>query len=396
MTPESSRDILPEPTAELKQHSQRLAERLRERIASCGPIPFSSYMEAALYEPGLGYYSAGLEKLGPGGDFITAPELGELFGSCLARQIEAVCTSLQKPEILEIGAGSGALAATLLNRFSHSDRHSGMRYNILERSADLRQRQKHTLLERAPAMFDRVTWIDAPPVVNWQGVLLANEVVDALPVELFTKREGSLQQMFVKANDSGFDWHFAPPAHALEDMIRKRLDDVLEELPEGYRSEINVSLHSWLSGLTETMTSGCALLIDYGYERRDYYHPSRSDGSLICHYRHRAVDAPFRWPGLQDITAFVDFTALAEAGMECGLDCNGYTSQAMFLLGNGLEHELAILGSDLPEAQLDLRNEARRLTLPNAMGEKFKVMALTRGLPSPLPGFELQDLRHRL
>ncbi len=396
MTADNSRVILPEPPEDLKRLSGRLSTKLRERIRARGPLPFSEYMEAALYEPGLGYYSAGLQKFGAGGDFVTAPELGDLFAGCLSRQVEEVCEALGSFSILEVGAGSGRLAATLLQRLARIIPAETLNYRILERSGHLRQVQKETLEQQAPGLMDRVQWLDHPPRHGWRGVIIANEVLDALPVECFEKAGEEILQLNVVADGPGFDWLPGPARTLLAEAIESRLGDSIDELPEGYRSEINLAVGPWLAGLTEHLERGCALLIDYGYPRRDYYLPQRSQGTLICHYRHHAVDAPFRWPGLQDITAFVDFTAVAEAGAACGLECSGYSSQAMFLLGCGLDDEIAAQLEATPDDQLRIGAEARQLILPSEMGEKFQVMALTRGIDTPLRGFTALDLRHRL
>lgn len=396
MTAIPDRAILPEPPEELKHLSGQLAARIRERIRERGPMPFGAYMEAALYEPGLGYYSAGLRKFGPGGDFVTAPELGELFGRCLARQLAEVCEPFDRCSILEVGAGSGRLAVQLLRELHRLCPDREVEYRILERSGHLRAVQRETLDAELPQHAGGVRWLDRPPQAPWQGVIVGNEVVDALPVERFTLAGGALQQLNVIATEAGFDWLPGPARTALQEAVDERLGEHVHALGEGYRSELCLGLDAWLAGLTANLERGCALLIDYGHPRREYYHPSRRRGTMICHYRHRVVEDPFRWPGLQDITAFVDFTALAEAGAACGLDCAGYASQAMFLLGCGLDEELADLPSRPAGEQLGLAAQARQLTLPSEMGEKFQAMALTRGRDAPLRGFALQDLRHRL
>lgn len=390
------RAILPEPPDELKQLSRELSARLRERIRTHGPMPFSEYMEAALYEPGLGYYSAGLQKLGAGGDFVTAPEMGGLFGACVGRQVQQVCADLGRSSVLEVGAGSGRLAADLLKQLANGPDADRLEYRILERSGHLRQVQRETIAREAPAQLDRVQWLDRPPQQPWRGVIIANEVADALPVERFCKTDGDLAQLNVIADGDTFDWLPGPPRTTLAEAVEHRLGAGFDDLPNGYCSEINLSLDAWLEGLTENLERGCALLIDYGYPRHEYYHPMRRQGTLICHYRHQAVDAPFRWPGLQDITAFVDFTALAEAGAKCGLECAGYTSQAMFLLGSGLDEAMADLVERPIDEQMKRAAEARQLTLPGEMGEKFKAMALTRDLDLSLRGFADFDQRHRL
>jgi SAM-dependent MidA family methyltransferase len=391
-------DILPEPPEELKHLSTQLADRIRERIARDGPMPFSQYMEMALYEPGLGYYSAGLKKFGAGGDFVTAPQLGNVFARCLARQIAQVAAVIPGYEIIEAGAGSGALAADLLNALG--DNHAPARYRILERSAHLRQVQKETIAQQSPGWLDRVSWLDAPPEDSWRGVFLANEVLDALVVERFCIGADGPRRMLVAAGDSAFEWADGP----CPEPMQKRISSILASLDTppgaGYRSELNAHLPAWLDAVTGSLESGLALFIDYGYTRRDYYHPGRRDGTLICHYHHRAHADPFSWPGLTDISASVDFTALAEAAEPCGLEVCGYTSQAMFLLGCGLGDLLAESEHLSERERLRFNNQVRLLTLPGEMGERFQAMALSRGLDEDLTGdllgFSVTDLSHRL
>jgi SAM-dependent MidA family methyltransferase len=392
------RPILPEPPDELKHLSDSLASRIREEIRRDGMIPFSRFMERALYEPGQGYYSAGLHKLGAAGDFVTAPELGSLFAACLARQVVEVATILGPCDILEVGAGTGRLAADLLRELE-ADQLPG-RYLILETSADLRQVQRECIAGAAPAWLDRVSWLDEPPATDWNGVLIANEVVDALAVERFQATGSAIEQLCVTERDGAFDWASRPAPADLEAAVRWLESGVGRAFPAGYRSEIHMQLPPWLELLTGRMRRGLALFIDYGYPRREYYLPERSDGTLMCHYRHRAHDDVFFWPGLQDITAWVDFTALAEAADACGLEVVGYSSQAMFLLGCGLDRVLAARSDGREDVALALNSEARQLTLPGMMGERFQVMGLGRALgeaaEQPLRGFSLQDLRYRL
>lgn len=390
--------ILPEPPAELKRLSHALAERLRAEIAEQGFLPFARYMERVLYEPGLGYYSAGLHKFGAAGDFVTAPELGLLFARCLANQVaeigRAVTAAHGRYDILELGAGSGRLAAGLLAALAPE--RLPARYRILERSADLRAEQRRVLAERAPGVLDRVEWLERPPQTPWHGVLIANEVVDALAVERFRLRGGCVEQAGVRVEADAFAWDYRPAPTRLERAVRALHLDV----PEPYASEILPDLAAWLRTVTDTMVAGLALFVDYGYPRSEYYLPQRRDGTLMCHYRHRAHDDPFFWPGLQDLTAWVDFTALAEAGADCGLDLAGYTTQAMFLLGCGLDRILAAESDAGGSAPVELTTEARQLTLPGMMGERFQVMGLARGLDDlldgPLSGFSLRDLGYRL
>ena len=381
---------MPDPPDELKRLSASLSAIIREEIRDRGPIPFSRYMEMALYQPGLGYYSAGLHKLGAAGDFVTSPELGSLFAGCLARQIEEISQCLGEYDILEIGAGSGHLAADILQLLD-----KGLlpgRYMILDRSADLRQVQREHLSSVAPGLLDRVEWLDHPPDRPWRGVLLANEVIDALVIERFQVANSGLKQLCVGEQDGGFAWVDRP---APGEMVNS-FEALGVDFPANYRSELSLQLFPWLKAMTASMQQGLALFIDYGYPRREYYLQERNDGTLICHYRHRAHDDVFFWPGLQDITAFVDFTLLAEAADQCGLQVEGYTSQAMFLFGCGLDQVLAAQTAVSADGGMALNTQTRQLTLPGMMGERFQVMGLGRDLGIPLMGFSLLDLRHRL
>jgi len=394
----NTNNILPEPPEELKHLSTELASRIRETIDRKGPIPFSEYMEMALYEPGLGYYSAGLQKFGEGGDFVTAPQLGNVFARCLAKQIEQLSAGIGQFEIIEAGAGSGILAADLLKALQSSN--PPTRYRILERSAYLRQVQKETLGRLVPQWMDRISWLDTPPDEDWQGVFLANEVLDALTVERFCVESEELRQLQVVNGRDGFDWHKGSFPAKTQSQIEAVLSGLAHYPASGYCSEVNTSLPAWLQTVTSSLQKGLVLFIDYGYTRKEYYQPQRQDGTLICHYRHRAHDDPFQWPGLTDISASVDFTALAEAADECGLEVSGYTTQVMFLMACGLDQVIseAML---LPEKErISMNNQVRRLTLPGEMGERFQVMALSRGLEEDLSddliGFSISDLCHRL
>ena len=389
-------DILPEPPIELKQHSGRLLNRILKRISGEGPISFAAFMEMALYEPGLGYYSAGLHKFGLEGDFVTAPELGDLFAACLARQIAEVQDQLGACDILEIGAGSGNLAAQLLRQLAKSSatRPSPCRsYKILERSADLRAVQKQTIEAGVPEHADRVEWQDRPPSRPWQGVIVANEVVDALAVERFCIKGGGIRQICVAEEGGSLKFTDRAAKPELEAAVRK-----LGPLPDGYRSEVNLHLAAWLESVTSTLQQGVALFVDYGYPRSEYYLAERSEGTLLANYRHRAHGDLLRHPGLQDLTAFVDFTALAEAGRAAGLELHGYTSQALFLMACGLDEVVQARLSGDAERDMAVNNEVRQLILPGLMGEKFQVMALGRNWPetAPLRGFSFRDLRDRL
>jgi len=394
----NSHNILPEPPAELKSVSAELTTVIQEKIAINGPISFSEYMELVLYEPGLGYYSAGLQKFGKGGDFVTAPQLGNVFARCLAKQIEQVADELNQYEIIEAGAGSGILPADLL--IALQDKHPPVRYRILERSAYLRQVQKETLAKLVPQWMDRISWLDEPPEEGWQGVFLANEVLDALTVERFCIETAGLKQLQVVNGPDGFEWFKGSCPQRLQAHIQAVLSTLAHQPATGYCSELNSALPAWLQAVTASLHKGIALFIDYGYTRRDYYLPQRNDGTLICHYRHHAHGDPFKWPGLTDISASVDFTALAESADFCELEVSGYTTQAMFLLACGLDQVLAESEYLSERERLVVNNQVRSLTLPGEMGERFQVMALSRGLDedirNDLRGFSFSDLRHRL
>lgn len=396
-------NILPEPSEELKQVSEKLSELIRAEITRNGPISFSRYMEMALYQPGLGYYSAGLQKFGEGGDFVTAPQLGNVFARCLAKQVSQVGAAVSNNppggyDIIEAGAGTGALAADLLKALEKS--HAPRSYRILERSAHLRQVQKETLREQVPLWMDRISWLDEPPQSGWRGVLIANEVLDALTVDRFFVEEDGFSELKVISGSDGFGWEKTPCTENMRTKIQSVFSRLRDTPGYGYRSELNTSLPAWLDAVTASLENGAALFIDYGYTRHDFYQPQRRDGTLICHYQHRAHGDPFQWPGLTDISASVDFTALAEAADQCGLYVCGYTTQAMFLMACGLDEILSEVMT-LPEKErITINNQVRRLTLPGEMGERFQVMALARGLDEEfcedLLGFSLGDLCHRL
>lgn len=393
MRPADPRFILPEPPEALKAMSRELVTRMHARWRDAGRLSFADYMDMALYEPGLGYYSAGLAKLGEEGDFVTAPELGSLFGQCLARQMREVGDALDDApgdgrwSVLEIGAGTGRLAADVLAALAADGGALPDRYRILERSADLRAVQAATLEERVPTLAGLVEWLDAPPEKPWRGMLLANEVIDALAVERFRITTAGVDQLGVRFDGALPDWDAWPASDALAGRVAAVQTRLPEPLPEGYESELCLSLPAWLEAVTASLSRGVALFIDYGYPRSVFYHPERREGTLVCHYRHRAHFDPFTWPGLQDLTAFVDFTALAEAADAAELDVAGYAPQNLFLFGCELETIAASLPDLPPRERQALAHELRELTLPGAMGEKFQVMALTRAFDSPLRGF---------
>jgi SAM-dependent MidA family methyltransferase len=386
---------LPELTSDEVAHGERLAERLREAIAAAGGwIGFARFMEMALYEPGLGYYSAGARKLGPAGDFVTAPEVAPVFSRCVAMQCAQVLGTLGGGDVLELGAGSGVMAAGILGELERQGRLPG-RYQILDVSADLRSRQRETLEQNVPHLLERVEWLDRLPE-NFEGVIVANEVLDAMPVERFVVRGGEV-------NSLGVAWHFgrfeaseARAASPLRDRVRSIESDMGCALPDGYTSEVNLALGPWLAALAAAQRRGVLLFIDYGLPRREYYAAERNAGTLLCHFRHRFHDDPFVRLGLQDLTAWVDFTAVTEAAQAAGLELAGYTTQAHFLIGCGIGDYVADVG-DLDVVQrVNLSRQVMVLTLPGEMGERFKAIAFAKDYPGELRGFAVRDLRHTL
>lgn len=377
------------------RHSQRVRALLAARIAANGGwLSFEHYMDAALYAPGLGYYSAGAHKFGDGGDFTTAPEISSLFGACVARQCAEVLRALGSGTILEIGAGTGQLAVDVLTRLDSLDCLPA-RYLILDVSADLRDRQRRLIQERLPQCAARVTWLDAPPDRAFDGVILANEVLDALPVARFRWHESGCEELGVACGADGFQW--APRvAPAAMTAICRRLEAAAGGWDDGYVSEYCPRLQPWTAAVARALGSGAVLWFDYGLPRPQYYLPERHEGTLMCHFRHRAHDDPFVHPGLQDITAWVDFTAVAEAGLAADCTLAGFTTQAFFLAGLGVDGEMQNLARDDEIYFARLADQARRLMLPGEMGERFKAMAWTRGIDVELSGFALQDLRHAL
>jgi SAM-dependent MidA family methyltransferase len=368
--------------ADALAHSDRLRARIAGEIAARGPMPFSRFMELALYAPGLGYYSAGATKFGASGDFVTAPELGPLFAACVADALAPVLRSIGPgAQWLELGGGSGAFAEVALKKLMAADALPA-RYAILEPSADLRERQRERLSRRlVPPLFDLVEWLDAPLQEPWEGVLFANEVVDALPTPRFTLRDGEVFEEHVVLDGDGRLVVADRPADALLAAAVRHVERQLDApFADGYRSELLPQLPYWIQAVVGGMRRGAMLFIDYGHPRREYYQPQRRDGTLRAFHRHAIEADVLARPGLQDITASVDFTALAEAGTGAGFELAGYATQAGFLIGNGLERNLAeaeARAADEP-ARLALRQEAKQLTLPSAMGERFQAMGFER------------------
>lgn len=374
---------LPQPGPDELAHSERLAALIRHEIEVAGGVlDFARYMELALYVPGLGYYSAGAAKFGAAGDFVTAPELGFVFARCLAR---ALAPTLHEThgDILELGPGSGALAAELLLELERLDA-LPVRYFLLERSADLRERQRTTLAQRCSHLLDRCEWLNAPPTQPWRGALIANEVIDALPVHAFTLHDDVVFERTVGIGNNGqFVWRETSADDSLRAAVAKVIPDATA-LSQPYLSEICTLLLPWFAEITRTLEQGSVWFIDYGYSRAEYYSPQRRAGTLRCHFRHRAHDDPLILPGVQDITAHVDFDALIEAGAAAGFGAVAMESQARFLILNGLDEVFANAYANTADevARYALAQQVKRLTLPGQMGEAFRVVKLSNRLGS--------------
>lgn len=391
----STESRLPLPDADSAEHSRKVAASVRRLIeASGGSISFGEFMQHVLYAPGLGYYSAGSRKFGEHGDFVTAPEVSPLFARVVARQCAEILGQFEAADILELGAGSGVLAADLLEALAGRDSLPG-RYYILETSADLRERQHQLLEDRLSEHAARVHWLDALPN-GFTGVVIANEVADALPVERFTKEADGVLELRVVSSGDGFAGVQEPAPQRLLDAVRRIEADLGGGLPDGYRSEVSLGLSGWIGDLAASVREGMLLLFDYGVSRREYYAADRNGGWLRCHFRHHAHDDPFVYPGIQDLTAWVDFTAVADAASRSGLSVSGYVSQAAFLLHGGLQEEVASMAAKSVTEQLEISGQLRKLTLPGEMGEYFKCMALSRGNLSPPAALAAADHAHRL
>lgn len=370
----------------------QLQQAIKQEIADQGPIAFDRFMEMALYQPGLGYYAAGSAKIGSAGDFVTAPEVSFIFSHCVARQCMQVLTSTGG-SILEFGAGSGIMAANILD---YLDKHNALpeHYFILDLSPDLKQRQQQTLLQNVPDLLSRVVWLDEMPQ-KFCGVVLANEVLDAMPVSLFKKHNDEILEQHVAVNAEQLELCWLAANKNLQTAVRQ-IEQDNGAFADGYVSEVNMRLAGWLAALSAAMQTGMVLLIDYGYTCKEYYHAERHMGTLICHYQHRAHDDPLKLVGLQDITANVDFTAVANSAQAAGFDIAGFTPQANFLMATGIEELLAPYLASQPDEFMQLSQAVKVLMLPSQMGERFKVMGLSKGLHEQALGFSMRDLSDRL
>ena len=379
---------LPEPSADAREASKALTQRIATEIRASGWMSFARYMGLALYAPGLGYYAGGSRKFGVEGDFITAPEITPLFGQTLAKQVAQILRA-STPIVLEAGAGSGKLAADLLLALDALDC-APEQYQILELSGELQARQRETIYAKTPDLFDRVKWLDALPE-KFSGCIVGNELLDAMPTHKVAWRDDGIKEVGV-----------ALDAQDQLIYVERDADDHLGELAQTldvaapFRSEIALAARSWVSEMTRRLHQGALLLIDYGLPRHEYYHPQRDGGTIRCHYRQRTHDDPFWWPGLSDITSHVDFTAVAEAAHEAGAEVAGYTSQSTFLMNCGIAELLEQRRDDDAASVARATGALNLLLSPTEMGELFKVIALTKGVSEPLTGFTRGDKTHTL
>lgn len=387
---------LPPPDADAAGHSARVQDAVDAAIRAAGDcLPFDEYMTLVLYAPGLGYYSAGSTKLGPAGDFTTAPELSAVFGGCVANGIAEVLAAVDGGSVLELGAGSGRLARDTLLALDRLGTRPA-RYEILEVSPDLRARQAELLAGLPAALRARVHWRESLPAAGFRGVILANEVLDALPVRRFRVTEHGVAELGVGGARDARRWVTRPAPAALEGRVRTIEAELGRAFSAGYESEVSAYLPGFVASLGDALELGSILLIDYGCPRHEYYAPDRRRGTLACFYRHRMHDDPLVLEGLQDLTAWVDFTAVAEAATARGLDIAGYTTQSQFLLDAGFTAEVERVCAPLADlARVNALSAAQTLVLPGEMGERFKCIALTRGV-DVMTGFRGRDYTNRL
>lgn len=365
-----------------------LISSIQLQIQKNGPIPFVDFMQQALYAPNLGYYSSNTQKIGIQGDFITAPELTPLFGQTLANQCQQLLITLHAPILFEFGAGTGQLCVDLLTQLEQLNCLPEA-YHILEVSGDLKARQQHLIQERIPHLSSRVTWLSEWPQSSFNGIIIANEILDAMPVHRFLQTENGLFESYIDLNEQqAFIETFK---RCTNTALATHVQNVLVPEIYPYQSEANLFIEGWLQQCYNMLKNGAVFILDYGFPRREYYHPDRVNGTLMCHYKHRAHANPLIHIGEQDITAHVDFTHVAEAADTAGFHVAGYTNQASFLLANGLLNLLAAITD--AQTRIKAQQAVKQLIQPNEMGELFKVIALTKAIELPLTGFQLHDKR---
>lgn len=375
-------------------HSDRLLTVIQQHINDAGgKITFADYMQLCLYAPGLGYYSAGHQKFGQYGDFTTAPEISPLFSQTLANHIQDVRQQLPEFNLLEFGAGSGKMAGDILYQLD-KDNALPDHYYIIEASADLQSRQLKHLTSTIPGLVERVIWLNQLPQ-EFIGVIVANEVCDAMPVHRLHFDHGALKERYITSNNGDLQWVDGQLSH---DTLKQRSALILQaHSQDDYFAEVNLAAEGWVASLADCLKQGAIFIIDYGHDRASYYHPQRSQGTMMCYYQHQGHDNPLILPGLQDITSHVEFTALAEMALDAGLDVEGFQTQADFLLAGGITDLLR--GVQVESTAFDTLQQTtaiKRLTLPSEMGESFKVLTLTKDLPELLPRLQLADRRYSL
>lgn len=379
-------------------HSHSVQAAIRDEIRAAGGwIPFEQFMNLALYAPGMGYYNSGAKKLGSAGDFVTAPEISSLFGSTLAHQVIQISRQVGQADILEFGAGSGKLALDLLLELEKSDALPG-KYFILEISAELRQRQQMLLADKVPHLAHLIEWLTQLPT-RFNGTILANEVLDAMPVHIVAWHGNALFERGVAWHDNQFAWQDRSIQNAELHAAASQL--ILQVNPDNdsacsYVSEINLAADHFIRSLADILQQGVILLIDYGFGRSEYYHPQRGQGTLMCHYRHHAHGDPFFLPGLQDITSHIDFSAMTAAAENTGLALLGYTTQAYFLINCGITEILAQIPAEDMNNYLPRASQLQKLVSPAEMGELFKIIAFGKNFAEPLIGFRSGDISRLL
>ena len=369
---------LPKTDPESIIHSARVRDYIFSKIdLAGGSISFSEYMHDALYAPGLGYYVAGMTKFGRNGDFVTAPEVSHLYGRVLANQCAQILDSIPNSSILEVGAGTGILAITILKKLGEIGQLPSS-YKILEVSPDLIERQRKNISMEVPEFNSVVTWIDTLPA-DFEGVILANEVADALPFERFIRTKSDVLEVSVTYSDKNFIYQMRPAKDQLKESVLNIENQLDARLAEGYSSEVSLTLEAWGRDLITSLNHGILLVLDYGLGMRDYYHSERDQGWIRCHYRHHAHEEPLIFPGIQDITSWVNFSILARVAIQCGAKISGFTNQSNFLINSGLEKEFVNFKHLSTRDQLTLSKEIKVLTLPSEMGENFKCLGIQKG-----------------
>ncbi|MCW8934765.1 MAG: SAM-dependent methyltransferase [Gammaproteobacteria bacterium] len=384
---------LPEPTPDEKQQSQKLVEVIKQDIIEAGGwIDFERYMQLALYSPGLGYYSGGAQKFGEQGDFITSPEVSSLFAQTLSNPVSKLIEKIPDTNIIEFGAGSGKLAADLLRALQKKAK-LPEKYFIIELSAELQQRQKDTIRQLVPDLLTHVQWLTKLPESRVNAIVIANEVMDAMPVKRFRVKNKNIEKLGVEIKGQQLELSY----READENLTKKVDALgINRNEYAYVSELNEHIKPWIKSITQCIEKGAIYLIDYGYPRSEYYSEERHMGTFLGYYRHRSIDAPLWYPGLQDLTAFIDFTEVAEAATENGFDVDGFTSQGNFLLNSGLSEVVENTATSSEIERLQIVQQMKTLSLLGEMGERFKVIGLSKGLEENVPGFEFRDFRYRL